>query len=186
MSKLLSLGVVAVLSGLLLTACSTFFGGDNSGGENTPAAQMLPQLSGYEQVEGQTITEYLGTVSGGAALISGRPDLAVTIAAVDGVINCYQGVGAVRARVYSEEANPLNAGAVAVADRAALTDPVNFFNCIVPNIQAQGRGTTVIEPCTANYTLEKDDNTFYIIYAGTTPDICQAFCSQLEGCTAHR
>jgi hypothetical protein len=42
-----------------------------------------------------------------------------------------------------------------------------------------------IEPCTASYTLAKDNNEFYIVYAGTTTEMCRTFCSNLEGCTAH-
>lgn len=175
-----------LLIGLTLSACNMIPGFGNGGEENpaAPAVQMMPDLPGYTQIEGETITDYLGTVAGGAALLAARPELAVTIAAVDEISGCYQEIGAVRARVYSNEAEPLSAGAVAIADKKALTDPVNFFNCVAP--QAMSRSMTVqIQPCTANYTLEKDGNTFYIIYAGTTQEICQAFCSNLEGCTAH-
>jgi hypothetical protein len=88
----------------------------------------------------------------------------------------------VRARVYSNQAAPLTAGTVAIADRNVLTDPVNLFRCVAPNLLAQQQK---IQPCEASYTLKREGNEFYILYAGTTPEICRTFCAHLEGCTAH-
>ncbi len=156
-----------------------------------PAAEMLPDLPDYTIVEGQTLTEYLGTLSEGAALLAGRPDLAALALGVDKFIGCYQDVGAVRARVYSNKENPLSAGAVAIADRDALLDPKNLFACLQPVVEtddASAQGVA-IEPCSASYTLTRDNGAvsaeFYILYAGTTQETCHAFCAQLEGCTAH-
>ena len=149
-----------------------------------PAVQMLPDLPGHKVVEGQTLTTYISTLSGGAVLLAGQPELTALIAAVDGVVSCYQEVGAMQARVYSNEANPLSSGTVAIADRNALLDPVNVFRCVVPKKGILGVET--FQPCMSNYTLSKDGNEFYILYAGTTLEICQAFCAQLEGCTAHK
>jgi hypothetical protein len=147
-----------------------------------PAAEtLLPKLPGYITAEGQTLTSYIGKLSGGAALLSGQPELAATLAAVDGIISCYQQVGAVRARLYSNQAMPLSAGTVAIADRKALTDPLNLFRCVAPNLRPKAQSIQ-IEPCSASYTLPQDGNEFYILYAGTTPDICKAFCTNLQGC----
>lgn len=149
-----------------------------------PAAGLLPQLPGYATIEGQTLTAYIGKLSGGAALLAGQPELAATLTVVDAVIGCYQQVGAVRARVYSQETAPLIAGVVAIADRNVLTDPVNLFRCVAPNVLSQPK--VQFQPCKATYTLKRQDDEFYILYAGTTLEICQAFCSRLEGCTAHK
>jgi hypothetical protein len=175
--------VIAIVT--LLSGCDLLpgFGGGPTG--VPPAAEMLPQLSGYTVVEGETLTSYINKLSGGAALLAGQPELAALLVAVDNVVGCYQQVGAVRARIYSSQAEPLSAGTVAIADRNALLDPVNLFKCVVPKKGNQTLAVT-IQPCTANYTLTKDGNEFYILYAGTTLEICQAFCSNLEGCTAHK
>ena len=149
------------------------------------AAALLPSLEGYNTVEGQTLTGYISTVSGGAALLAGQPELAAAVAGVDQVVSCYQEVGAVRARVYSKEGEPLTAGAVAIADRNAVLSPANFFRCVSLQRAPAAPAAGGYEPCTASYTLERTVNTFYILYAGTRPEICQAFCSELEGCTAH-
>jgi hypothetical protein len=171
--------VVATLSG-----CDLLPGVGGSTAQ-PPAATMLPNLPGYTAIEGQTLTGYIGKLSGGTALLTGQPELAATLTAVDAVIGCYQQVGAVRARVYSNQASPLSAGAVAIADKQALLDPANLFRCVAPSLRTEAQ-TIKIEPCKASYTLTRDGNEFYILYAGTTQDICQAFCQNLEGCTAHK
>ena len=167
---------------LFITAGCSVLGGDDVA-TTPPAVAMMPELPGYNTIEGQTITGYLSTVSGGATLLAGQPELAAAITAIDSIISCYQDIGAVRARVYSDQEEPLSAGAVAIADRNALASPANLFRCVSLPMAAEEAGG--IQPCTASYTLERDDNAFYIIYAGTTTEICQAFCSELEGCTAH-
>ena len=73
---------------------------------------------------------------------------------------------------------------VAVGDRDALQNPVTFLRC-VPGATSGAQSSAVLEPCAASYTLSKDDNEFYVLYAGLTPDMCHTFCTNLEGCTAH-
>lgn len=181
MSKLIVCLSFGLALAVFLSSCDIF----NPPPAEPPAVQMLPVLSGYNVVEGQDLTGYISTLSEGAALLAGQLELVAAIEAVDQVIGCYQEVGAVRARVYSNEAEPLSAGAVAIADRNALLDPLNLFKCVRPGEVITGFAEG-IEPCSASYTLEKDDNTFYVIYVGTTLEICQAFCAELEGCEAHR
>ena len=153
-----------------------------------PAVMLLPELSGYYVVEGESLTDYIGTLGGGAALLAGQPELAAAVVVVDEIAGCYQEVGAVQVQVYADQAEPLSAGAVAIADRNAMLDPANLFECVapaIPDASGVGASSVEIEPCTASYTLGRDGNEFYIVYAGTTEAICQAFCAALEGCTAH-
>ena len=74
---------------------------------------------------------------------------------------------------------------MAIIDKKALTNPANFANCVLGS--AQGVQTSpqrpTIQPCAKTYTLKKDDNEFNIAYIATTQEMCQAFCSRLEGCT---
>ena len=174
-----ALAILALLSG-----CDQLPGSSGPTAQ-PPAETMMPTLSGYNQVEGQTLTSYIGKLSGGSSLLTGHPELAAALTAVDAIVGCYQQVGAVRARLYSSQASPLSAGTVAIADRKALLDPANLFKCIAPNVGPRAQAVK-IEPCTANYTLSRDGNEFYILYAGTTLEICQAFCANLESCTAHK
>ncbi len=148
-----------------------------------PVPDMMPDLPDYTTVEGELLTEYISNLSEGAALLAAQPELVAAIAGVDQVIGCYQEIGVARARIYSSKDNPLSSGVVAIADRNALLDPVNLFKCAQLQKDTVGRQSITIEPCVKTYTLEKDGNAFYILYAGTTPDICQTFCDNLEGCT---
>jgi hypothetical protein len=157
------------------------------GGGDTPAAQLLPVLPAYRTVEGQTITGYIGALSEGAALLTGNPQAALTIGALDSVVGCYQEVGGVRARVYSHAERPLEAGLVAVVDESVVNDPDTLFRCVTPtalgleSIQGQ-----FPEPCTAAYTLVREDGTFHVVYAAANVSTCRDFCGRLEGCEAHR
>jgi hypothetical protein len=186
-SRRLLLLVIAVAA--LLVVAGVLLGIDRSGPAENPAADMLPDLPGYNTVEGDLLTDYVGKLSGGAALLAGQPELAAAIVAVDQVVGCYQEVGAVEARVYSLDDDPLSAGVVAVGDRNKILDPENLFQCIVPALPSEGGepiDKATIRPCTASYTLEREDNELYIIYAATTEEVCQTFCAALEGCQAHR
>lgn len=174
--------LILLLSGLTLAAAGCGQAADPGfPPTEPPAAAMMPLLPGYNTVEGEPLIDYLGTLAEGSALLAGRPELAATIGAVDQIIGCYQSVGAIRARVYSDEAEPLSAGTVAIADREMLTDPQTLFRCLLPPSIAQSQ-QLAIKPCLHSYTLAKDDNEFYILYAGTTAEICSAFCTALEGC----
>lgn len=152
--------------------------------ENPPAAQMLPDLPGYKVVEGETLTSYIGKAAG-ADIFDNKPEIRDMVTKADAVIACYQEVGAVRARLYSNEASPWSVGAVAIGDKKAMLSPANLFNCLGGGGAPFQSAGVKIEPCSASYTLPKGDNEFYILYVGTTPDICHDFCSNLEGCTAN-
>lgn len=183
MKKHFTLLLLALTLTLLAGACDAI----SPTPAEPPAAAMLPDLPGYTVVEGQTLTDYLSTAAGGASLLAGQPELAAVVAVVDEIGGCYQEVGAARARIYSKTEDPLTAGAVAIADRNELLDPANFMRCALPQLgpQTDQEEGAAIEPCGASYTLEQEDNVFYIAYAGTRPEMCQAFCGQLPGCVAH-
>lgn len=151
-----------------------------------PAARLLPDLEAYRQIEGQTITTYIGALSEGAALLSGQPQLAVTIGVLDQMADCYQEVGGVRARVYSRSANPLQAGLVAIVDESIVNDPDTLFRCVTPAaLNLEETGEAFIEPCTAAYTLVTEDGDFHIVYAASDYSVCLDFCSSLAGCAVH-
>ena len=172
--------LVLGLLGLATLAC-------NPGSQPTgtpPVVQLMPDLSGYHVVEGQAIQEYILGLAEGAALITGHPELTALIARVDRVIACYQEVGAVNARIYSDESWPLSSGTIAIADRNRLTDPATLFRCLGGEVVLFS-DRPALNPCSHKYTLERDDNAFYIVYVGTTQEICHDFCVNLEGCSAH-
>jgi hypothetical protein len=146
------------------------------------AKDLLPEVPNTTVVEGQTISQFVAKLADGAALVAGNPELIPVIQRIETTANCYQNLGAVALRTYTDKTFPLYAGIIAIIDRNALTDPVNFMNCVVkpqPNMEA---ASAALEPCTKSYTLKKNDNEFYIAYIATTPQMCETFCSKLEGC----
>lgn len=171
--------LVLGLLGLTIAACDF-----NAPTGTPPVVQLMPDLPGYSVVEGQAVQDYIIDLAEGGTLLSGHPELATLITKVDGVITCYQEVGAVNARIYSDESFPLSSGAIAIADRNRLTDPAIFFHCVGGKALPFSAQPT-LNPCAHSYTLDKDNNEFYIIYVGTTSEICQTFCANLEGCTKH-
>lgn len=169
--KIMWLMLAAVL---MLSACQPQQGG---------AKAMLPDVPNTTVVEGQTITQFLAKLADGASLVAANPELVPVIQRIETSLTCYQNVGAVALRTYTDKTFPLYVGIVAIVDRNALTNPANFLNCVVkpqPNAESAAVG---LEPCTKSYTLKKDNNEFYIVYLATTPQMCEAFCSKLEGCT---
>jgi predicted small secreted protein len=171
--RILILSWIAVV---VLSACQTTQGS---------AKDMLPTVPNTTVVEGQTITQFLAKVADGAALAAANPELIPVIQRVEASLTCYQDLGAVAMRTYTDKTFPLSAGIVAIIDRKALTDPVNFANCVLGSAQGAeaGAAAPTLEPCVKTYTLKKNDNEFYIAYIATTREMCTAFCSQLEGCT---
>ena len=167
---------IGLLAAFVLAACQT---------QKGSAQDMLPAVPNTAVVEGQTITQFLAKIADGAALLAANPQLVPVIQRVEASLTCYQDLGAVALRTYTDKTFPLSAGVVAIIDRKALTNPANFANCVVGKAQgvAPGPSQPTIQPCTKSYTLKKDDNEFYIAYIATTPAMCQAFCSKLEGCT---
>jgi hypothetical protein len=146
------------------------------------AKGLLPDVPNTTVVEGQTITQFLAKLADGAALAAANPELIPVIQRVETSASCYQNVDAVALRTYTDKTFPLYAGIVAIVDRNALTDPANFLNCVIKPRGPQTAQTT-LEACAKTYTLKKNDNEFYIAYLATTPQMCETFCSKLEGCT---
>jgi hypothetical protein len=178
MRKDIRLTLMGLLFGLLAFACNPRPTG------TPPVVQLMPDLLDYHVVEAQAVQEYIMNLAEGSALLAGHPELSTLVAKVDGVIACYEEVGAVNARIYSDKAFPLSSGAIAIADRNRLLDPATLFRCVGGRVVPFSSQPT-LNPCSHSYTLERGDNEFYIIYVGTTQEICHDFCLNLEGCSAH-
>ena len=178
MFRLFAVFVTVIIFLVALVGC------DPPGSTTTLAADLLPELSGYNTIEGQSFTDALTTLGAMASLV-GQPEFGAPITAIGGLMGCYQEAGAVSARVYSDQAEPRNSGVVAIGDRNALQNPLIFLRCVSGPVEQLSTESVTIKPCKYSYTLAREENEFYILYAGLTPDVCHAFCSNLEACTAH-
>ena len=177
-----------VMSIALLAACNL---GDvagvvpttgNTASDVTAAQQFLPaNVPGYNVTEANSITSALSSVGGSASILTGNPVVAAAIGAVDGMIQCYNGVGAAAARIYIAADAPTvvlnggspNFGAMAVINGDRIVD--NFLPC--PVGQAQGLTCQSVAPtiCSNNGSFVVNNETLYYLYAATTPDLCNAF-----------
>ncbi len=170
--------------GLLITVVVLLTAGCSIGVQGS-AKDLLPDIPNTTVVEGQTITEFIGKLGNGASLAAASPQLIPLIQRVEASITCYQNVGAVAMRTYTDKTFPLSAGIIAVIDSNALKDPGNFVRCVTgsANAAAESSAAPTLQPCINNYTLKKNNNEFHIAYIATTKEMCTAFCSKLEGCT---
>ena len=168
------LGLIISGLALIISACTPTSGG---------AAALLPDIPSANIVEGRTISEFLASLPGSAAMKASFPQLFSVVEYVEQVTGCYQKIGAVAVRTYSDKQFPLSSGTVAIVDRNALTDPSNLIACASSTPSAEAEAQPTIKPCVSAYSLTKNNNEFYIAYIASTEEMCTAICSGLEGCT---
>lgn len=148
------------------------------------AANLIPALPDYEVINTLDVQDAIAKVAGGTTLLAGQPQIAAMVVVANEITKCYQNVGAIEARVFVRRSNPLHAGALIVINRNKLTDPQTFLGCVLPNTGSGPRVAVQLQPCTKAYTLQKDNNEFYIAYVATDESVCTELCSKMEGCTA--
>jgi hypothetical protein len=178
-----SLRFVAVWGVLIALSLACGLGGGEPTG-TPPVVQLMPDLPGYDVIEGREVQDYIAGLAQGAALLAGNPQMLLMIEKVDQMVACYQEAGALNITAFTDQNAPLSSGAIAIVDRNRLQDPATLFRCAADRIVPFAEELTV-KPCAHSYTLERDDNAFHIAYVGTTPAICEAFCNHLEGCSSN-
>jgi hypothetical protein len=186
--KRLGLGLIAAAAAAALAACNL---GDVAGavpttgdtaGDAAAAQRFLPSVPGYVITEANSITGALSAVTGGAAALTGDPIVGAAIAAVDGLIQCYNSVGAAAARVYIQEgaegmvmngATP-RFGAMAVINGNRLVN--NFLPCALGQVGAMSAQTAQQpEICSSNGSFTVGSDTLYYLYASNSPELCSTF-----------
>jgi hypothetical protein len=142
------------------------------------AGQFIPQLNGYVNVDGGNISSALSTVSGGASVLTGNPIAAAMIQQIDGMITCYQKVGAVAARVYVE-ANINNAvqGQVPSMGVLAVVNENRVANNFLPCALGSGNGFSAQDaqqpqPCTGSGSFVVNNETLLYVYAASKQELC--------------
>ncbi|MBE0689493.1 MAG: hypothetical protein IH587_05155, partial [Anaerolineae bacterium] len=94
---------------------------------------------------------------------------------------CYEGVGAVAARIYTEsnlsgalQGEVPKVGALAIINQDRLVN--NFLQCAVaPGFSQQA----ALEPCLGSGTFSRDGETLHYVYAATNPDLCSLFVAAM-------
>jgi hypothetical protein len=181
MKKLLWLAGIA----LVLVACNISIGGTAPTGDTASdpasARTLLPDVPGYTRTDATNITDAITTAGGGVALISGNAAVAALIVQLDRMMQCYQGVGAVAAQVYTQSdisgvlvGQVPRVGAVAVVNQDRLSR--NFLSCALGN-QPQGFSAQAdqLQPCGGAGSRVVRGETIHYVYGASAPDLCQAF-----------
>ncbi len=168
--------MVAALSlALLLTACQIVPGTGDTAKDPAAAQQFLPNIAGYVATEANSITDALGKAGVSASMITGNVALAGVIAKLDDMMRCYQGVGAIAARVYLEPNINLNSvpkvGAVAVINTTRVQR--NLLNCVL-NTGASAQSLGQIEPCGGSGSFTVNGENLQYLYGATDPALCSA------------
>jgi hypothetical protein len=182
--------IVCLLALLLASACSLTAPiadvvpttGDTAS-DPSAAQQFLPNLAGYTSTDTTNVQTAITSAGGGAALISGNPILAGAVAQIDGMITCYRNVGAVAARVYTEnniagllEGDIPNVGALAVINQDRLVN--NFLQCALGS-QGMSAQRAAVQPCAGTGTFTANGQTLHYIYAATDQQLCDLFVSAM-------
>jgi hypothetical protein len=148
----------------------------DSASDPQSAQNMLPNLTGYNRTDADSITNAITAAGGSASLISGNVPAAALISRIDTMIQCYQEVGAVAANVYTQgdlstvvTGQVPKVGAVAVINQERLVN--NFLPCAVGG--GSGMSAQSVQPCGGSGTKEVQGETIHYLYAGTAEDFCQ-------------
>jgi hypothetical protein len=168
-----------LILGLILASCGQGPAPDNS------ASNLMPDLADYNATSVLNIQDALAKLTSLAAAAGAQIEISAGVTAISSLATCYEKAGAVVGQAYESKTNPVNAGLIVIVNKNVMTNPQTFIQCVLPktNFSAPAGSTPPAQPCSKAYSLNQDNNTFYIAYVGTNSTVCQAFCSALKGCS---
>lgn len=155
----------------------------NTSSDPSAAQQFVPELPGYLSTNASNISTAISTITGGASALSGNLVGTALIAQIDGMIACYQNVGAVAAKVYAQadiatiaQGQVPTVGALAVVNQDRLVN--NFLPCALgsgPNTL----GAQAAQPCSGSGSFVVNNETLWYLYAATDQALCTAIVQHL-------
>jgi hypothetical protein len=186
--------VFLMIALLMLTACEALPAIEvvpttsDSSQDDAAAQSLLPNLSGqgYTSHSATSIVEALASIGESGSALSGNLAVTAAIAKIDDLIQCYEGVGAVAAQVYTRadigdllQGDIPKVGTLAVVNRDRISR--NLLPCAL-NTGERGFSaqSAEIEPCGGSGTLERGGETLDYIYAATDPQLCTLFSAALR------
>ncbi len=177
---------------LLVAACSQIGipGGavvpttGNTASDPSSAAQFVREIPGYISTDASSISSAVSRISGGASILTGNPITAALIAQIDGMISCYQSVGAVAAKVYAEvnigslaQGQVPAVGALAVINQDRLAN--NFLPCALGSDRGFSAQNAEAEACSNSGTFTVNGETLWYVYAASKQELCTAMAQSL-------
>lgn len=187
---------LALLLGVtLLAACSLNTGtivdavpttGDTAS-DASAVQQYLPNIPGYTAVDADSIVDAITAVGGGASLVTGNLVTAALVAQIDSMIQCYQNVGAVGAKVYTQvdigqlvQGQIPTVGALAMVNQNRIVN--NFIPCALGGLgDSMSAQAEAVQPCTGSGSFVVNNETILYLYAATQPELCSQFEAYIPG-----
>lgn len=176
--------LVVLTLALVVAGCGNLTRTGDSSNDAASASRFVPaSISGYNVTEATSITDALSKAGVSASVLTGNFPMAGAIAKLDGLIQCYRGVGAVSARIYTEQnigttLEVPKVGALAVVNTTRLGR--NFLNCAISmgggDAQAQGAD---IQPCGGSGSFTINGEQLEYVFGATSPELCSIFQSQM-------
>ena len=183
---LLMLAVVlvsAACSRIALPGGATVPTTGNTSSDPSAAQQFVPELPGYLITNASNISTAVSTISGGASILSGNPIGAALIAQIDGMIACYQNVGAVAAKVYAQaDIASLTQGQIPAIGALAVINQDRLVSNFLPCALGSGPNTfsaQADQPCSGSGSFVVNNETLWYLYAATKQDLCTAIAQRL-------
>lgn len=179
---LLMVGVLAIASCSVVGGTNLVPTTGDTASDLSAAQRYVPDLPGYISTNASNITDAITAVGGGASLLTGNPVGTALIGQINGMIQCYQNVGAVAAKVYVEasvsnlvQGQIPSAGALAVLNQERIVD--NFLPCALGSAQGLSAQADQPQPCFGSGSFVVDNETLYYLYAATDQNLCTTFQS---------
>jgi len=168
---------------LVAAGCRIVPGTGDSATDAASASNFVPaSIPGYNTTDATSITDALTKTGVGASVLTGNLALAGAIAKLDGMIQCYQSVGAVAARVFTEQniatSSVPKVGAVAVVNTTRLGR--NLLQCVL-NTGVAAQAADEIQPCGGSGEFTVNNEQLSYVFAATTPELCTAFQAEFAG-----
>jgi len=169
---------------LIAAGCRLVPGTGDSSTDAASASNFVPaSIPGYNATDAANIVDALTKAGVPASIVTGNLPLAGAIAKLDGMIQCYQSVGAVAAKVFTEQ-NIANSpipkiGVIAVVNTTRLGR--NFLQCAVNIGDASAQRADEIQPCGGSGSFVVNNENLEYVFAATTPELCTIFQSQFAG-----
>lgn len=157
----------------------------NTANDISAAQQFVPDLPGFISTDATSISSAISTITGGASILSGNPVSAALIAQIDGMVACYQSVGAVAAKIYAQpdiatiaQGQIPTVGALAVINQDRLVN--NFLPCALgSNRSFSAQSADTPQPCSNSGSFQVNGETLWYLYAATDQSLCNAIAQHL-------
>lgn len=167
---------------LMLVGCGLVQTGDKAS-DATAAERFLPNIEGYNSAEATDILDAVTKSGASASLVTGNIPLAGTIAKLNDLVQCYKGVGAVAARIYTEKSvkdiTSPKIGVLAVINTTRIQR--NLLSCALSfGSKAQADGTDSIQPCGGSGSIVVNNETIQYVFGATAPELCTVFQGQFK------